>query len=128
MFGLSSLKLIAIGIALVVFVGLPAWGAWKLGAYQVAESERTRAEKEISEFKESYARILQTQIELTDQYRDLSDNQMTKFLDKLDNIKVTNTTITRNITTERASNPEFYNQPLPAGGREQWEAARKQFQ
>ena len=53
---------------------------------------------------------------------------MTDFLKRLDNIKVTNTTITRNITTERASNPEFYNQPLPDGGRAQWEAARKQFQ
>lgn len=128
MFGLSNLKLIAIGLALALVAGVPAWAAWKLGAANKAEEIQADADKRVEDVRKDMDQLLMKERQITDHYKGLADSGYAKLMEKIGSIKVEHVTINRNITAERAANPEFYEQQLPAGGLKQWDASRKQFQ
>lgn len=127
MFGLSKLKLIAIALGLIFAVSAIGTVGWKLGVAQVKDSEQARADEQIQGVKNTYEQLLMKQQQLTDTYRSLSDNEYAELSKKLGNIRITNTTVTNNITKEREDNPAFYKQQVPAGGQKEWDAARNLF-
>ncbi len=123
MFGLPNLKLIAIAIGLAVSVGAIAYPAWKLGGAHVQED----ADKRVASAQATYEQLLMKQTQLTDTYRSLADGKYDALMTKLGNIKVTHTTVTNNITKERADNPTLYNQKFNAEELKSWDAARSLF-
>lgn len=123
MFGLTNLKLIAIAIGLAVSVGAIAYPAWKLGGAHV----QADADKKVESAKATYEQMLMKQTALTDTYRDLAKTGLAALGEKIDKIKIVNTTVTNNITKERESNPAYYEQPVPPGGIKQWDTARNLF-
>lgn len=124
MIGFSDLKSVATGVILAAVVAgagtAAAYGAWKLRG--------AAADREIAELNKTWGERLAEQEKLTDHYSKLADEQFGKLLTELGQIEIKHVTITRNITVERESNPEFYNQPLPEGGRAEWLNARSLMQ
>lgn len=127
MFGLSGLKLIAIAATAAVLIGLPSYAAWQLSAYRTQEAAQADTDRQVTAVREKYTALLDAQKALTEQYRGLADEKYAELAQRIDKIKVTHTTLTKNITIERESNPAFYSQPLPEGGRQQWLDARAIF-
>ena len=129
MFGLPdlNLKLIAIAVGLAVTVGAIAYPAYKLGGSSVKEAAQADADKRVQLATETYQQLMVKQIQLTDHYRSLADTGYADLIEKITHIKVTSTTVTNNITKEVQSNPTFYNNALPDGGRQQWIDARNLF-
>ncbi len=127
MIGFGNLKLIAIAVALAAAIGGPAWAAWKLGNSSGKEEVRDDAEKQVAQMRWDMQQLLMKQTQLTDHYQGLADETYAALMEKLGNIKVEHVTITRNITTERATNPDYYEQKVPDGGIKEWEAARQLF-
>jgi hypothetical protein len=123
MFGLTNLKLIAIAIGLAVAVGAVAYPAWKLGGAH----EQADADKKVAAAKATYEQMLLKQTQLTDHYRDLADGKYDALMKKLGNIKVVHTTVTNNITKERADNPALYNQKFSTQELKSWDSARSLF-
>ncbi|UGC97130.1 hypothetical protein [Pseudomonas phage BHU-1] len=121
---MGSIKMYVIGGLALVAVGLlgvlGTWGAWE---YRGRISDR-----ELKAEQDRMAGLLKKQTELTDQYRNQADKVYSELLDRIDNIKVVNTTINKTIQAEKIANPSFYAQPLPPGGREAWLKARMQLQ
>lgn len=124
MFGLGKLQLIAIVVGLAVLVGVPTVAAYRAGATSTLEEAREETAKEIERADKRHELAMQTQVELTDTYRELAYNNFQKLSDDIKGIKVTETTITRNIYQERAANPDYYEQKMPEGGIKQWEESR----
>lgn len=127
MFGLSNLKLIAIAVAAAFLIGAPAVAAWKLGGSSVKEAAQAETTRQVTQLRGEYQQLLIAQTTMTDHYRVLADSKYEALIKDLGNIQIVHTTVTHNITQERASDPKFYEQPLPSGGQKQWEAARKLF-
>lgn len=123
MFGLSNLKLIAIAIGLVVSVGAIAYPAWKLGGASV----QADADHKVELAQQTFNQLLMKQTQLTDTYRNLADGKYDALIEKLGNIKIVHTTVTNNITKERADNPTLYNQKFNAEELKSWDAARNLF-
>lgn len=112
----SSVK---IGIAAAALLA-SAWGAWYVRA-AIAEKE-TRAE--VKKAVDAIQKDLNEERRINALYKDLSDKKLEALLERVSNIRVEHTTITRNITKEREIHREFYAQPLPPGGYEEWKRAR----
>ena len=106
--------------AVLALVLAAAWGAWYVRA-AIADQQTQRAVKTAVE---KVQKELDEERKTTAYYRELSDKQLQTLLDKLTNLRVEHTTITRNITLEREIHKEFYMQPLPAGGYEEWKRSR----
>ncbi len=124
MFGLSNLKLIAIGIGLLGLGGIPAWAAWKLGAQSTLEE----ADNRVQAARQDMEQFMMKERQLTDYWKDLADQKYAELLHGVSNIEIKHTTITKNITVERASNPEFYEQQVPKGGVKEWHDSRQLLQ
>ena len=127
MIGFGNLKLIAIAVAIAAAIGVPSWAAWKLGNASGKEEVQESADKQVAQMRWDMQQLLIKQTQLTDHYQTLADDSYAKLMDKLGHIKVEHVTITKNITTERAANPDYYEQRMPDGGIKEWEAARKLF-
>jgi hypothetical protein len=127
MLGLSSLKLIAIGLGLLAAVAAIAIPAYQIGDASMREEVQAAADKRVSEAKENYDQVIAAQLALTDHYRLLSDSKYDALIKRISDIKVTSTTVTNNITKERDSDPSFYGMQLPEGGQKQWLNARNLF-
>lgn len=121
----AKLKLIAILLSASMLAGLVSWASWSIASSRTEARERKIAEERVQQAIEDAEKRFQLQKELTTHYRGLAEEQFGKLLSKMDNIKLEHVTITRNITVERESNPEFYETPLPEGGIQEWEAARQ---
>lgn len=121
----ARLKLIAILLSVSMLAGLVSWASWSIASSRTEARERKIAEERVQQAIENAEKRFQLQKELTTHYRGLAEEQFGKLLLKMDNIKLEHVTITRNITVERESNPEFYETPLPEGGIQEWEAARQ---
>lgn len=124
----SKLKLIAIGVVTISLVGIVSWASWSLASSRTEARERAAADIRVQEAVARVEERLQLQQELTRHFRSLAEQELSKLMHKLDNLKVEHVTITRNVTVERESNPEFYNTPLPEGGIKEWESARQLLQ
>jgi uncharacterized protein (UPF0333 family) len=114
-FILAFLAVLVIGTGTVV---------WK---YRSAMADREIQQAVKQSVKDSQAKIDKAEGEAK-MYKDLADGKYAELMDKVTNIKVVHTTVTNNIKTEVQGNPQFYNQPLPLKGWEQWLKARESFQ
>lgn len=121
----AKLKLIAILVSVTLLAGLVSWASWTIATSRTEARERKVADERVQQAMADAEERFQLQKELTTHYRGLAEDQFGKLLEKMDNIKLEHVTITRNITVERESNPEFYGTPLPEGGIQEWEAARQ---
>lgn len=110
------IKLGLIGIA----VAGAAYLAWD---YRGALNEREKVEA-VNKATEEIQKELNHERTLTSLYRNLADDKLTQLLTKIGDIKITNKTINTTILQEVDSNPQFYSQPLPVKGYEQWLKAR----
>jgi len=124
MFGLSKLQLIATVVGLAVLVGVPSVAAYRAGASSTLEEARKETQKRMDAQALAHREAMDRQRTIVDGYRELAGQNMKELLEKIDGIKVTHTTITRNIYQERQGNPEFYEQSLPEGGLKQWDESR----
>lgn len=97
-----------------------AWAAW---AIRDASAEEDKQEA-VREVVRATQRELDRERELRSHYQKLSDNKLSDVLNSIANIRVEHKTVTNNITREREVHKEFYMQPLPPGGYEQWLRAR----
>lgn len=134
MLGLSNLKLIAIAVALLGILSVPAWVGWRMGENSVREAARKETEKQVAEVREDadqrvevQKELLRKQIEVSNIYRNKAETTDKELLAAVKGIEIKHTTITNNIREERATNPGFYELRLPEGGIKQWEEARKLF-
>ena len=67
---------------------------------------------------------LNLEVRIREKIEELVDARLDELMKSISNIRVENKTITNNITKEREVHKEFYMQPLPPGGYEQWKRAR----
>lgn len=108
-------------ILIVLLLGiLGTWGAWTYRGHL--------ADKEVTQVKEDYAQLFMKERQLTDHYKEQADVGYKNLMDAVTNIKVVHTTVNTTIQEEKKSNPDFYNQPLPDGGRKAWLDARTLMQ
>jgi len=124
MIGFSDLKSVVTGVILALVVtsaaGAAGYAAWKARGAMAAE--------EIAQVNKEWEKKLTEQEQLTDHYSQLATEQFGLLRQEIGQIEIKHVTITKNITVERESNPEFYNQALPDGGREEWLKARSLVQ
>lgn len=125
MLGLGNLKLIAIALAAAIAIGVPAWAAWKLGAGFAREAAQEQARKEVEAVRRDAQSKFALQERLINEANARADKVYGTLLSKLSDIKVTHTTVTKEIVKEREANPAFYEQELPPGGLQQWESSRQ---
>lgn len=120
--GTIKAYLIAIvgAVVLVVLCIGVGWATWSYRSHL--------ADKEVAQVRDDYEKLLMKQQQLTDQYRSLSDEGLAKIMSAIGGIKVIHTTVNNTIEADRKANPDFYNQPLPVGGREAWLKARTVMQ
>lgn len=119
-----QVKLIAIAIVLVVASGTGAYVAWNIRA----EMAHREAEDAVANARKDWDVALKAKDALIDTYRGKSDEQYAALLKGISSIKVTNTTITKNVQGTVEKYPVFYVQPLPQEGYKQWLEARKLLQ
>lgn len=99
------------------------YGVWRYRSMQ-AEEDQAKAVKAAQDADQA---VIVAERAKTDLWQGLATGTLSQILNGVNNIKVTHTTINRNIQTEVASNPTFYDQAIPAGGYTQWMAARAQW-
>lgn len=112
----TTIKLGALCVLLALLGVATTYGAWKWqGANIATEVKKAEDAKDaqIQKERESTKKWRDRAVELTAQ----ADAQKTK-------AQVVHATATQAIKQERAVNPTFYEQEVPAGGAAQWEAAR----
>lgn len=124
MIGLSDLKGYAIGGIVALLLASVAGAA----GYVAWSTRGALAAQEIEKVNDEWGKKLTEQEQLTDHYAALADEQFGLLRQEIGQIEIKHVTITKNITVERESNPEFYNQALPDGGREEWLKARSLVQ
>lgn len=112
---------------LIGIIGGVAWLAWD---YRGAQAEREKIEAvntavEVA-VKDINAKLAEEK-KWRDHYQNLAEKKYAEVLEKIGKIKSTRTEITNNIRQEVERNPEFYNQPLPEKGYEQWQNSRSQL-
>jgi len=122
-----------------MFSWLAPWSLYlKLGAFAALVAltiyttwNVTRAGEEERKLQAVSEAVLNIQKEIdkhaasTKFYRDLAEKRREELLQSIAKIKIEHTTITNNITKEREIVREFYAQPLPPGGYEEWKKARQ---
>lgn len=119
--GLSTTIKLGALCALIAFLGIATtYGAWKWQGANIAK-EVTAAEAR----KDEQIRIERT---YTKKWRDRSEELRAQVDAKKTEAKVVTTQATVKVQEERKANPAFYEQKIPDGGAEQWEAARKLMQ
>ena len=97
-----------------------AWGSWYVRSVIAERETREAVKKEVAKIE----RDLKEERRINALYKEISDKKLEELLERVSNIRVEHTTITRNITKEREIHREFYAQPLPPGGFEEWKRAR----
>lgn len=118
---LSTTIKLSLLCALIGLLGVATtYGAWKWqGANIETEVKKAEAAKD--------AQILLERAD-TKKWRDKALSLSGPANEKKTEAKVVQATTAKAVQQERASNPSFYEQEVPAGGAEQWEAARKLMQ
>lgn len=116
----TTIKLGAL-CALIALLGIATtYGAWK---WQGANITKEVAAAEAR--KDEQIRIERTYVK---KWRDRAEQLSAQASAKKTEAKVVTTRATEKVQEERKSNPAFYEQKIPDGGAEQWEAARKLMQ
>lgn len=126
MFGLGAIAAnpwfiyvkLALGALLLAGAGYIAWNI--RGA--IAETEKTAA---VNDAVAGIQKQLEEERKLRAKFEDLADTKLEALLKSISNIRTEFRVITNDLTTERASNPQFYEQQLPEGGLNQWKRARE---
>ena len=105
--------------AAVVLAGV-GWASWQVRAL-IAKDDEVKA---VNAAVEKVGAELATERKLRALAETRADKEFAQLLQLISNIKVEHKTITNNVTKEREIHKEFYIQPLPEGGYEQWKRAR----
>ncbi len=119
-----SLKLTSIAIVFALVAGLGGYVAWSVRS----EMAHKEAEDAVTKARSNWDRDLKARDELEARYQAKSDQQFSQIMNKIGDIKVTHTTITKNIQGTVEKYPVFYVQPMPQEGYNQWIEARKLLQ
>lgn len=110
---------VKIGLAITALVAV-GWAAWYFRGLE-AEQEKVTA---VNAAVEAIQKDLDNERKLRAHFETLADQKLAKLFSAISGIKIEHKTITNNIQQEVKENPEFYSQPLPPGGFEQWTRAR----
>lgn len=109
---------------LAAAIGGAAYFAWDYRS-RIAESEKQRAvDAAVTAAVKEINQKLETERKLRAVYQLMAEDQLAKLLKSISNIRIEHKTIENNIYREVRSNPEFYNQPLPPQGYEEWKRSR----
>jgi Asp-tRNA(Asn)/Glu-tRNA(Gln) amidotransferase B subunit len=106
--------------ALALLVGGAAYLAWD---YRGALNEREKIEA-VNKATEKIQGELNEEKRISALYKNLADEKLATLLEKVSNIKITHKTVNTTILQDVKENPEFYSQPIPPVGFEQWKKAR----
>ena len=119
-----GLKLTSILVVIALIAGTGAYVAWNIRSGMAV----TEAKDAVTKARSDWDRDLKARDELEARYQARSDQQFSQIMNKIGDIKVTHTTITKNIQGTVEKYPVFYVQPMPQEGYNQWIEARKLLQ
>lgn len=94
--------------------------AWSLRGIQATEEKEQAVHAAVKDIKAQ----LEIESQIRTHYATLADQKLDKLLKSISTINATQQIISAGIAAERKRDPAFYNQPLPAGGLEEWKRAR----
>lgn len=119
--GLSTTIKLGALCALIALLGIATtYGAWKWQGANIAKEVKAAEER-----KDKQLAVERGYIKL---WRDRAEAARAEADAKKTKATVVTTKATEVIKQERKTNPAFYDQEVPTGGAEQWEAARKLMQ
>lgn len=107
-------------IGIIGLAGFAAWVAWQLRS-ATAEQEKQMA---VNIAVTNVQNKLDNERWLRAEYARVTDDRLQQLVKLVANIQAQRQVMTRAVATERATNPDFYKQSLPAKGYEQWKNAR----
>lgn len=111
---------IKVGLAATALAGA-GYLAWTVrGAF--ADEQRREA---VNEAVASINKQLEVEKTLRLKYEKLADTRLDALLKSISILQEDFRSVSGSIAKERTNNPEFYEQPLPAVGYEQWKRARQ---
>ena len=111
------LKLAALA-ALVAGAGYTAWSI--RGAY--ADREKTEA---VDKAVAAIQKDLDAERKLRGEYETFTNDKVEALMKSISKLQNDFKGVAGNIAKERASNPQFYEQPIPDGGYAQWQKAKE---